>query len=119
MTTASWAAERGGCGLPLKEVGEQRYEVPRGCQLVASRSHIAPQVNDIRLQLTVSPKAESVAIAVDQIRKGLKLGPLLLVMTVMESARIGALARCLQFDETDQTTLSRDRIVWSSLEVGD
>ena len=59
-------------------------------------------MNDTPLQLTVSPKAELVAIGVNQIRKGLELRPLLLVVLVVESAGISSLARCLQFDETDQ-----------------
>ena len=76
-------------------------------------------MNDIPLQFTVSPQTKRVAIGVNQVRQGLKFGPLLLVMTVVESARISSLARCFEFDETDQATSSRDRIVWSSLEVGD
>ena len=69
-------------------------------------------------ELAVSPKAEGVAVGIDEIGEGLEFSPLLLVMPVLELRRVGALSRGLDLDETDQRAVSRDREIGTDHQVG-
>ena len=105
--------------FPLEEVSEQRYETVRRCQLAAGCRDIALQMNDPPLKLAVPPKAERVAVGVDQIGKGLELRPLLLIVLVLEAARISPLARRFDFDKANQGVSACDGIVGPRLEVSE
>jgi hypothetical protein len=52
-----------------------------------------------------------------EVRQGLELLPLLLVVSVVEAPRVGALPRGFDFDEADQQILFRHREVWTRLQV--
>ena len=59
-----------------------------------------------------------VAVGVEQVRQRLQFLPLLLVVAA-ELARIGALARGLDLDESDQGVAEGDRVIRAGLERGD
>ncbi|MCY4350480.1 MAG: hypothetical protein OXC25_11600 [Thiotrichales bacterium] len=102
----------------MEEVGEQGHEPVRGGQSDAGGLHVALQLDDFSHQFAVAPEAESVAVRVDEVRKGLELHPLLLVMPVVESTRVGALARRLDLDEADQDVSAGDGVIGPRLDVG-
>ena len=104
--------------LPLEEVGEQRYEAVRRGQLVAGGLDIALHVNHRSHKLSIPPEAEAIAVRVDQVGEGLELRPLLLVVRVLEAARIGPLAGCLDLDEADEGVCASDGVVRPRLEIG-
>src|SRR5436853_5138931 len=74
-------------------------------------------MDDRAFKLAVAPQAERVAVGINQVWQGLQLSPLILVMRIVELARIGALARRLDFDEPDKGVADRDRVVRARLEV--
>lgn len=101
---------------PGEEIGEQRPQRFRGCELAAGRFDIAVEQDEFR-QFAVAPQAEAGAVRVEQVGQGLELAPLLLVVPVRELARIAALARRLDLDEANQRIGDADRVVRARVEL--
>ncbi|WP_211219599.1 hypothetical protein [Nevskia ramosa] len=102
----------------MQEVLEQGKQAGTGHELIAGDLNIAIQLDDRPLQLAVPPEAESIAIAIHQVRQAGQLLPLSLVMRILEPTWVGTLARCLQFNETDQRAVDRHRVVRPGLQIG-
>jgi hypothetical protein len=75
--------------------------------------------DDLARQLPIAPQAETGAVRIKQVRQGLELGPLRLVMGIGELAGIGALARRFHLDEADQSLSHRHRVIGPYGEVGE
>ena len=117
-----WAnslALRGGIGSHRRKLLKQAQAGPEG---IAS---LSPMIRRLRSglslsdQLAVLPKAERVAVRIDEIGQRLEFFPLLFVVRVFELARVGAFSRCLQFNEPGQRLVNRHCIVRARLEVAD
>jgi hypothetical protein len=77
-------------------------------------------MDDLSVQLTVMPEAESVAVGVDQVRERLQFCPLFgVVAFLFEFPRIGAFAGRLDLDEADQRVVDRDGEIGTALEFCD
>ena len=70
-----------------------------------------------RGEFAVAPKAEAVAVGIDEVRQGLELAPLRLVVRVGEFARVAALARRLDLDEADKRIVDDDGVVRPGLQL--
>jgi hypothetical protein len=66
----------------------------------------------------VLPQAEFVAVAVDQVGPRTQPRPLRLDLGIAKAARLAALARHFQFDETSQGAMHRDRAIGPGLQIG-
>ena len=83
---------------PAKEIADEWKQRRGRRQLHARTFNIAVEVDDRADKFAVAPQAKRVAIGVNQIRKRLELIPLLLIVQIIELARIGALAWGLDFN---------------------
>ncbi len=68
-------------------------------------------------EFAVAPKAEAVAVGIDEVGQGLELAPLRLVVRVGEFARVAALARRLDLDEADKRVVDADRVIRPRLQM--
>lgn len=60
-------------------------------------------MNDLAGDLAIPPQAEGVAIGIDQVGERLQFAPLILVVRIVEPARISALAWSLDLDEANES----------------
>jgi hypothetical protein len=109
------------CGLgrggnPLEEVIEESEQGGGRGQLRTRRLHVALQVHDLDL-LSIPPQAEAVAVGVDEVGQRLELPPLASVVGVFEAARVGALARRLHLNESDERVVAGDGKVGPGSEI--
>ena len=118
LTCASCFAVFGGIGDQRRKSLMSGSSVGGRCELRARRFDVAFEMDDRAFELAVAPQAERVAVGVDQVRQRLELVPLLLVVRIVELARIGALARRLDLDEADERLADGDRIIRARLQVG-
>jgi hypothetical protein len=105
--------------LPLQKTLEQGDQALPAAEPAARGFDIAVEANDRRGEFAVLPQAEFVAVAVDQVGQRAQPRPLRLVVGIAESARVAALARRLQFDETSQGAVDRDRVIGPGLQIGE
>ena len=76
-------------------------------------------MDDIACKPSIVPKAETIAVGINEIWQRSKLIPLLFVMQVMEFARIGAFARSLHLNETHQSLADGDGEVRTGFQLGE
>jgi hypothetical protein len=92
--------------------------VRRSFESSARRFHLAAEMDDRAGRFTVSPQAEGVAVRVEEVRQGLELFPLLLVMALV-FAGVGAFAGGLDFDESDQRLAKGNGVIRPGFQTGD
>src|SRR5450756_299686 len=103
----------------MQEALEETQETGGSLQFVARRFDVSDQT-DYRIdQLSVLPKAECIAVRVDQIREGTQPVPLGLVMRVFELPRIGSFAWRFQFHESHEGVVNGNRVVGTRFQIAD
>ena len=107
-----------GLGRPAQEIADERGQGGGRGELEAGAVQLAVEVDDLARQLPIAPQAETDAIGIEQVRQGLELAPLFLVVRIGEFAGIGPLARRLHFDEAHQRLADRDRIIGPQGQMG-
>ena len=103
---AGWRLRR-----PAQKVRDERAQRLRRLELRAGGFDIAFEQDDFSSGFAVAPKAEPVAVGIDEIGQGLEFAPLRLVVGVGESAWVAALARRLDLDEADKCIADADRVI--------
>lgn len=96
--------------VPREVVVDQREQLGRSRKACPRRLDVACQRDDLALQRPVAPQREGLSVRVEEVRQGLQLVPLRLVVA-LELARIGPLGRRLQLDMADQRAVHVDGVV--------
>ena len=104
---------------PLQKIDDERQQRGGAGKLCARALDITVQTDDIARKLSIAPKAERVAVCVDQVRQRLELIPLLFVVRIIEFAWIGAFARSLYLNETHQSVADGDGEVRTGFQRGE
>ena len=104
--------------VPREEGGEKVDQVWRRRQSLAGGLDVAVELDGRQRPLALAPQREGVAIGVDEVRDGLQLLPLILVVA-LEFGGVGALSRSLDLDEPDEGALAGDREVRSGHQIGE
>ena len=105
--------------LPAEKVFEQREQSRRRREQLAGRLDVARETDHGFDQLAILPKAEFVAIRVEQIRQRAEFFPLRLVVRILEFTRVRALSGSLEFDVAGERAMHRDRVVRPRLQLTD
>lgn len=105
--------------FPCQKVVDQCQKAGGSLDRAAVDFDVARQLDDLTDQLPVAPQRKPIAIAIDQVRQRLQPLPLRLVVLVLETARVGTLARRLDLDKAHQRIVHRDRIVGPGFQVGE
>ena len=102
---------------PGQEARGECFERRRSLERLARGFDVSFERDDLAFELAVLPQRKGLPVAVDQVRQSLQLLPLRLVVSVLELARIGTLARRLELNMTDKRAAQRDRVVRPGLKL--
>lgn len=107
----------GGCGAPAQKVRDERAQRLRRHQLRAGGFDVAFEQDDFRGEFAIAPKAEPVAVGIDEIGQGFEFAPLRLVVQVGEFAGVTAFAGGLDLDEANKRIIDADRVIRPRLQM--
>lgn len=106
-------------GFPAEEFLEETEQAGRGLEPGAGGFDVAEECDDGIHEFAVLPKAEGIAVGVEEVRQGMELLPLRLVVRVFEFAGVRAFAGGLEFDEADKRSVNRNCVVGTGLQSGE
>ena len=106
-------------GFPAEEILEEREQARRCRERVTGCFDVAEERDDGIDQLAILPKAERVAVGVEDVRQRAQFFPLGLVVRIAELARVRAFARRFQFHKTDERVMNGDRVIRPRLQFAE